>query len=800
MSGSEQGGAAGELRTSVSTTFAPFRWEFFSKPRQPFIGLVLCAVLGVAVADRWPMDLAPLLAWVGVGALLSTLIRKTGFALAFVACAFFALHTLNFHHSAGRELSLAFSSAPKSVRVIGIVAEEPAQKPAPTRFLRAHFPLRLESISIDGAAPRASRAKVLVKWHGVAPHYGDRVEIRGAALLVPATRNPGQFDYTAYLHRVGIYCEIETQFPEDGRVVGSGHGNPVIAFALKSRRWMQRQLTLDLDDSPEIAGMIQGMVLGLKAETPPDIKEMFQRTGTLHLFVVNGLHVGMFATIIWFVLRPTQLGRRWSVFVIIPLLVFYALVTGLSPGSIRATIMAAVILGGRIVERAPSMFNSLAAAAFALLLWDTNELFMPACQFSFGVVFSILLLAGKFQRRLIPFGEPDAFLPRPLWTVFQNLRVFAWRRVAQLLSVSTAAWIGSLPFTAHYFHLLSPSAVLANLFIVPLAFCILAQGVFAMLCGSFSSALAAIFNNSNWAIAKGIIHVVGFFTRIPGGHVYVELPSFFQSPLCEINVFDLGDGGAIHLRTAGRDWMFDSGSAFAYENTIRPYLRTRGVNRLDGLLLSHGDADHVGGAVLALNDFTPRQIVDSPASDRSKHRRTLHAELAARGLGKGIFQRGDWLPLSSTTRVRILYPPGGIIARTADDKCLVFQLESGGSRVLFVFDSGFFTEKWLMENERDLRSDILVKGRHASDISGTIDFIDAVAPRVIVTTATARAAPLRFTSDSAKFSETWAKQVAARGIALFRQDDTGAVRIEMQRDDFSVRAFAADQTFRKRAR
>jgi competence protein ComEC len=224
------------------------------------------------------------------------------------------------------------------------------------------------------------------------------------------------------------------------------------------------------------------------------------------------------------------------------------------------------------------------------------------------------------------------------------------------------------------------------------------------------------------------------------------------------------------------------------------------VNWLDGLLISHGDSGHVGGATLALADFSPRQIVDSPVTDRSKNRRALHAELSARGLGKGIYQRGDWLQISQATRARVLYPPGGIAARTADDKALVLQLESGASRVLFVFDSGFFTEKWLLENERDLRSDILIKGRHASDISGTMEFIDAVAPRAIVATATAHDAPMRFTPDSAKFSEEWAEQIAARGVALFRQDETGAVKIEIARDGFVVRGCANDQTFRSRAR
>jgi competence protein ComEC len=227
---------------------------------------------------------------------------------------------------------------------------------------------------------------------------------------------------------------------------------------------------------------------------------------------------------------------------------------------------------------------------------------------------------------------------------------------------------------------------------------------------------------------------------------------------------------------------------------VLPYLRSRGVNRLDGLILTHGDTHHIGGALTALEDFRPRTVVDSPLRDRSSTRSDVQAELAAHHLGKAIYVRGDSIRIGSDATLRILFPPPGLKRSVADDKAFVLQLEAAGSRVLLMSDSGFSTEEWLIANEPDLRSDVIVKGHHARDLSGTMDFLARVQPRAVI------CGQLEPSRDRAELDE-WENTVAARGIAIFRQDRTGAVRIELRRGgDIEVRAFLGDQALRSRAR
>jgi beta-lactamase superfamily II metal-dependent hydrolase len=140
----------------------------------------------------------------------------------------------------------------------------------------------------------------------------------------------------------------------------------------------------------------------------------------------------------------------------------------------------------------------------------------------------------------------------------------------------------------------------------------------------------------------------------------------------------------------------------------------------------------------------------------------------------------------------VLFPPAGWEKSAADDKALVLLLEAGGERALFTFDSGFSTEEWLLQNEPELHADLLVKGQHGKDLSGTPDFLARVHPRVVI------CAPPRL-GASTNLDE-WAEDVRERGIELFRQDQTGAVQVTIRPGTLRADGFVNGQTFRSRAR
>ena len=469
-----------------------------------------------------------------------------------------------------------------------------------------------------------------------------------------------------------------------------------------------------------------------------------------------------------------------------------SLVTGLSASCVRACLTGSLLLAGYLFDRRPPPLNSVAAAALIILACDTEQLFSTGFQFSFAVVVCLLLCASPLQSRLRPLGRPDPFLPDTLWSWPQRTRAWAWEKLSAALSVNFIGWAGSLVFTIGYFHLFSPAALGANLLAVPLSCLILFLGAGALAAGAISAPVAGLFNNANWLLSKALLAVLSTSAALPGSYAYLQ-PALPARPGCEITVLDAGTGGAIHLRTGGADWMIDCSHGYEYEQMVRPYLHSRGLNALDGLILTHGDAQHIGGALELLADFRPRLILDSPLADRSGARRALHRALAEQGRPKRLVWRGDALTLAPGATLRVLYPPPGLQRSAADDKALVLLLEAGGCRALFTSDSGFATEEWLLENEPDLHADVLVKGQHARDLSGTPDFLLHVRPQLLVS-----ASPEL--NGSLPEHAGWMREVERGGIALFPQERTGAVHLTLREGEIRAESCIGGQTFRSRAR
>ena len=164
-------------------------------------------------------------------------------------------------------------------------------------------------------------------------------------------RNPGEFDLRSYLARQDVYHGLLVRYAENGLILAPSGGHPIWHAAQQSRNWMQAALSRGLEDSPEIHGLISGMVLGARDETPDEIEEQFQQTGTLHLFAVSGLNVAIVAQLLWIIASALRVPRRWAIALIIPALFFYAAITGLNTSSVRAALMGAILLGGFFVER-----------------------------------------------------------------------------------------------------------------------------------------------------------------------------------------------------------------------------------------------------------------------------------------------------------------------------------------------------------------------------------------------------------------------------------------------------------------
>ncbi len=718
---------------------------------------------------------------------LSTL----GATLAF----FGAWHGLRIDQSPERLLSAALAGRlPAPAVAEGMVTDNPATSDSnPNRATMTIRLMRLDAAGIVSHLP----ARVKVAWEGELPRYGDRVRLSGRIENIPAARNPEEFDSARFHAGQGIFHQIILKHSWEGEIISGGHGHPLVSLTIAARQWMLHALSLGIEDSPEVIGVIGGMVLGAKDDQSAEMRRMFRETGTLHLFAVSGLHVWMFGLLAWMVLG-TFLPRKGSALaILVVLLLFYAAVTGLRPSVVRATIMAVVVLGTLLVERPAMMPNSLAASAVLILGMDPRQLFDLGFQLSFCVVGALSVLTPPIHRLLGDWWVPDPFIPKKLLSPVERIWQSLGGKVTALIAVTFASWLGSLPLIYAHFHLLSPVALAANMVAVIIGFGVLAIGLLGILLAILAPPLAALANNANWLAASLLLLVVKLAWHVPGGYFYLAPPGPPGTSVTA-TIFDFGSGAAVHVESGRLHALLDAGSQADVENVLAPYLRSRGVRVLEEIILTHGDAQHVGGIPVILEQFRARSLSQPMTLDRSSSRRRALASARERGVPAQGRVAGDTIRLKPGVRLDVLDPPGLLATRKADDAPLVVQMQAEGWKLLYLGDAGFPTFQRLAADQQgqavhthcgSLQSDVVVLGWDSDDTHGCLEFLITQAqPRLVVLGRNP------FAKDPGAADQLKAA-LEARGIHVSDQRSSGAVTLHFSRDflraeeKFSGRSF-----------
>jgi ComEC/Rec2-related protein len=381
--------------------------------------------------------------------------------------------------------------------VTGTLQETPtvrASDVAGERTFRNAARVTVQSVILDGTTLPA-RGDVIVNTPGVlSPNYfgGQRVRISGvlAPPRPPVARE--LFDPVAHFARQGVYHQLKVESPGDWALLSSNRP----PFTDRFIAWASQTLARGLPIEDEALRLNWAMVLGWRTALTTDVSTPFMRSGTMHIFAISGLHIALIAGILVAVLRAVRVPRIVCGIVVIPLLWFYTAATGWQSSAIRSTVMMTVILGGWALNRPSDLINSLAAAGLVILLWQPQQLFQPSFQLSFFVVLTIALVMPrleKFRDRLL---QTDPFLPRELLPRWRRWLEVPLHWLTTMTATSVAAWLGALPLTAYYFHLISPVTLLANVVVVPLSTLAPASALGSLAGGAWCPPLTELLNHS----------------------------------------------------------------------------------------------------------------------------------------------------------------------------------------------------------------------------------------------------------------------------------------------------------------
>ena len=342
---------------------------------------------------------------------------------------------------------------------------------------------------VDGvAAPEIGN--VMVRWRGPeVVAYGDEVQAVGKLQL---PKDLPTFDRRAYLAQRSAYLELfATTFD-----LTRGGGGVLRAAASLRRSFIA---AVDAALPPPHSAVLLGIVLGIRQGIPPDLENALIATGLVHLLVLSGLKVAVFARIVQAALRP--LLRRFATWPVLGLIAMYALVGGATPAAVRASIMGGLALAAQRLGRPAHVWTSLAVTAAAMLGWRPELAWDVGFQLSFAGTAAIVLLTPAIERRL-------AWMPAA---------------VREPFAVTCAAQMGTVPMMATDFHLVSPIGPVANALALPILPALVAAGLLLAPL-SILPDVARVLGYPLAGLLQYVEQVGYLLSRVPGGAI--PIPQF----------------------------------------------------------------------------------------------------------------------------------------------------------------------------------------------------------------------------------------------------------------------------------
>lgn len=312
-----------------------------------------------------------------------------------------------------------------------------------------------EKWSADTYILRAYHQRLYLKHHNTNVHYtiGDSLVFPATLQPLHETANDGEFDYNRYLKQQGIDYQVIPQ----GVIRQTGHSQTVYSYlqSVRSRLLVKTDL---LFTDPDVNAMMKALCLGYKNDLNTTTRELFVTSGTIHLLAVSGLHTGAVFILISALFRLSRIYNRKYYLSIIPLLWCYAMITGLSPATVRAATILSFITIGRAFARDYSPINSIAASAFFTLLLSPDTLYTVSFQMSYAAYTGIILLYPVLNR---PASDLQPVVAR----------------IYSLFCLTIAAQLAVLPVSVFYFHHITVNSFMINLLAIPIATVLLYGGV-----------------------------------------------------------------------------------------------------------------------------------------------------------------------------------------------------------------------------------------------------------------------------------------------------------------------------------
>jgi len=671
-----------------------------------------------------------------------------------------------------------------------------------TRHYHKKSKLVLSLISIQNSKtkPTSVTGNINLTIYGTQylPGYGDIIKFESSIRPHRNFFNPGGFDYVSYMTSLGIYGSAYTQAKN---VIILNDKNQlsffdkVLRYIEKTRfAYFQHILSNPYEKSglykksgPYKTGMeksiLASLITGKKEVLSPMLRDLFSKAGISHLLAISGLHLSIIGFLFFNVfyhilsLSPQLLtkgkAKKLALLAAIIPIGGYAVFSGFFPSTQRAFIMAIVLLFSFAREKNKDILSSLYSAGIIILLIDSAALFSISFQLSFSAV--LFIICGM------------SIIKPPRFILASKIRSSSF----SIIVVTFLAGLGTLPFTAHYFYIISHIQLLTNIIAIPLtSFAILPMGflgfaLFSWLPSASSLVIGICLKVISFLIrfANACVEIpfswsrVSSFSWIEISIVYLgvfglyfiikqekkkamillisalliffsdQVRSFSQnrtSPLLSVTTLDMGQGNSAFIRTPDKKNILVDGGGFPGDfgfdtgrSIIAPFLWKNDITHLDYVILSHPESDHLNGLIFILNNFNVDILIKN--TDVKKSASYLSLIEACKKRDISILNPNKKNRQLNIGQANLLFFPSQLNSQSAknathfNNNSLVFKLKFKKFTMLFTGDILNDREDRLSHQYASaLQSQILLAPHHGSKTSSTKIFLDIVQPKSVI--------------------------------------------------------------------
>lgn len=655
---------------------------------------------------------------------------------------------------------------------------------------------------------------------------GDRLQLGGDIASISGPSNPGESDFRSVARNRHVHARLSVDSLRQVKLLEAG-GPSVRRFADGLARDGERTLLRLLSD--DVSALACALVVGRRGSLDSGLKDQLLKTGTIHLLSVSGLHLGIVAGAVMTLGVVLGFGRGLQILSIGLACAVFAAITGSQPPVMRAAILVATALLSLIVNRRPWPLSTLAFAGLVLLVMEPTNLTQVGVQLSFVSVATLVCSSRSMEPAALDIVADSTDTSSQIEALVDQTRTRRelWVR-RQLRHVRDLAWLSfcvtltTTPLTWFHFNLIAPIAVLANLLLgLPTAVALI-SGLITIIGGWIWPPLAIPPAYVCELMLQLMRLIINHLSELPGGHAWLPSPpawwvavyfaallgSFavnrfaWKSRLSRPRAFvigslvwmvvayflavspswqklaalhatfvDVGHGTSVLVEMPGGEkYLYDCGRLGNYEGSsrgIEDALWSRGLTRLDAVILSHADADHYNALPGVLERFAIDEVVIPPGlfEKPSPSLATLHQQIQAASIPIRVVCVDD-KHVDQRQLLQILHPPRVRVSERDNANSLVLRIDFAGTSLLLPGDLEPPGTELLVNQPRPRAGGVLMAPHHGSLTADSATIIDWSRPRVVVVSG----------GDRARRPEV-AESLQTRGSDVLVTPVSGAIRV-----------------------